>query len=73
MHSLKGKTMKTKAKIKMTEKTLEKLRKKLSYAAQIPEGFLFPKYHSGEAFSLEGKKSDIFAKSVYLNSRNDKQ
>ena len=57
----------------MTEKTLEKLRKKLSYAAQIPEGFLFPKYHSGEAFSLEGKKSDIFAKSGDLEQQKGKQ
>ena len=65
--------MKEKVKIKISKKTIEKLRNKISSAYQIPEGYLFPKYYFGEAFSLEGKKSDIFAKSVYLNSRKDKQ
>ncbi|MBR3163713.1 hypothetical protein IKF15_00180 [Candidatus Saccharibacteria bacterium] len=57
---------KTKVKIKMSEKTIEKLRNKISSAYQIPEGFLFPKYHFGEAFSLGGKELDIFTKSVDL-------
>jgi hypothetical protein len=65
--------MKEKVKIKISKKTIEKLRNKILSAYQIPEEFLFPKYHFGEAFSLEGKELDIFAKSVYLNSRKDKQ
>lgn len=65
--------MKDKVKIKMSKKTIEKLRNKLSVAVQIPKEYLFPKYYYGEAFSLEGKKLDIFAKSVDLNIRKDKQ
>lgn len=65
--------MKEKVKIKMSEKTIEKLRHKISSAYQIPERYLFPKYHFGEAFSLEGKELDIFAKSVYLKQQKGKQ
>lgn len=65
--------MKEKAKIKISKKTIEKLRNRILFAFQVPEEYLIPKYYFGEAFSLEGKKLDIFAKSVYLNSRKDKQ
>ena len=60
---------KTKVKIKMSEKAIEKLRNKILSAYQIPERYLFPKYHFGEAFSLGGKKLDIFAKSVDLKQQ----
>ena len=58
--------MKEKVKIKISKKTIEKLRNKILSAYQIPKEYLYPKYYYGEAFSLEGKKLDVFTKSVDL-------